>query len=104
MVLTTPDKRYIIVRGRLGRASNPTLTNAQRQAAVDSLMNDRRAVKDAKSDAVKLKAARANVQDAKVRLGERGAVWWTDGSPDYNRHLAKNSPYAEWFASLNVTS
>jgi hypothetical protein len=30
--------------------------------------------------------------------GERGPVWWSDGSPDYNRKLAKNSPYAAWWA------
>jgi len=33
-------------------------------------------------------------------LGERGPVWWADGTPDYNRHLAKNTPYAEWYAGL----
>jgi hypothetical protein len=37
---------------------------------------------------------------AKVALGERGPVWWTDGSPDFNRRLVINSPYAEWFSSL----
>jgi len=44
--------------------------------------------------------ARKRVQEAKVALGERGPVWWTDGTPDYNRHLAKNTPYAEWFAGV----
>jgi len=24
-------------------------------------------------------------------------VWWTDGAPDYNRRLARNTPYAAWF-------
>lgn len=24
---------------------------------------------------------------------ERGPVWWSDGSPDYNRHKAINTPY-----------
>lgn len=104
MVLTTPDGRYIIVRGRLWRASNPSLGGDERQAAVDSLMDARRAVKDAKGDAVKVKTARADVQAAKVRLGERGAVWWSDGSPDYDRHLARNTPYAEWFALIDIAS
>jgi hypothetical protein len=27
-------------------------------------------------------------------------VWWEDGAPDYNRCLAKNTPYAAWFAAL----
>jgi hypothetical protein len=44
--------------------------------------------------------ARAAVDRAKIALGERGPVWWTDGAPDYNRRLAKNTPYAEWFAGL----
>jgi hypothetical protein len=34
-------------------------------------------------------------------LGERGPVWWRDGAPDYNRKLAKNTPYALWFAGLD---
>lgn len=52
------------------------------------------------SDEERLRAARTAVHRAKVALGERGAVWWTDGAPDYNRHQAKNTPYREWFASL----
>jgi hypothetical protein len=27
-------------------------------------------------------------------------VWWEHGSPDLNRHLAKNSLYADWYAGL----
>ncbi len=45
-------------------------------------------------------AARKRVDLAKHLLGERGAGWWTDGAPDYNRHMVKNTPYAEWFARL----
>ena len=45
-------------------------------------------------------AARRHVDAAKHALGERGPVWWTDGAEDWNRHMAKNSPYAAWFASL----
>ena len=41
--------------------------------------------------------ARADVDAAKRALGERGATWWTDGAPDWNRKLAKNTPYSEWF-------
>lgn len=29
-----------------------------------------------------------------VALGERGPVWETGGKPDLNRHLVKNTPYA----------
>jgi hypothetical protein len=35
-----------------------------------------------------------------VALGERGPVWWDDGTPDLNRHLARTGPYAQWYASL----
>ena len=24
-------------------------------------------------------------------------MWWTDGAPDYNRRLVRNTPYREWF-------
>lgn len=92
----TPDGRYLVVRGRLWRTTNPTLDPPQRQALVDNLMNARRAVQTAlrADDPSALQKARAQVQAAKVGLGERGPVWWTDGEPDYNRYLIKNTPYA----------
>jgi hypothetical protein len=40
------------------------------------------------------------IDRVKRALGERGKPWWKDGTPDFNRHLAKNSPYAEWYALL----
>lgn len=99
-VLTTPDGRYIVVRGRLWRASNPQLPEAQRAALVHDLSAARRGVKAAlaQGDATRLAAARAAVHQAKLGLGERGAPWWTDGAPDFNRHLARNTPYAPWYA------
>ena len=95
----TPDGRYIVVRGRLWRATNPALPEDERQRLVNELMDARRAVRDAKDDAA-MKKARARVHAAKVALGERGPVWWQDGAPDHNRKLVKNTPYAEWFADL----
>ncbi len=59
-------------------------------------MSARRAVKDA-PDPENVRAARARVHNAKVALGERGAVWWTDGAPDENRRMAANSSYADWY-------
>ena len=61
-------------------------------------MDARRAVRDAGDGASAEKAARARVHAAKVALGERGPVWWDDGAPDLNRHMAKKTPYAEWWA------
>lgn len=49
-------------------------------------------------------AARRAVDAAKRALGERGPVWWTDCAPDFNRTLAKNSPYADWAASVGEGS
>lgn len=97
----TPDGRYFVVKGQLWRCSNPSLDEEVRQRLVDALMAARREVKNAKGsqDESQLKRAREKVQMAKVALGERGPVWWTDGSPDFNRRLVSNSPYAEWFSS-----
>ncbi|MBG6070444.1 MULTISPECIES: hypothetical protein [unclassified Polaromonas] len=99
----TPDARYFVVRGRLWRATNPALPEAVRSALVQQLMNARRAVKTAlgTQDANELAQARAEVDAAKIALGERGTVWWTDGATDFNRHLAKNTPYAGWYQSLD---
>ena len=91
------------MRGRLWRASNPALSEAERQRHIDALMAARRAVRDAKDDPAAMKQARAAVQAAKVALGERGQVWWTDGAPDFNRKLARNTPYAEWAADHSDT-
>ncbi|WP_454280737.1 hypothetical protein [Sphingomonas sp. Marseille-Q8236] len=69
---------------------------------VDTLMQARRSVQKAlrSGDDVELRLARLQVQAAKVALGERGPVWWTDGSPDLNRRMARNTGYAEWYAAL----
>ncbi|MDC0887257.1 hypothetical protein OAS19_05655 [Altererythrobacter sp.] len=93
----TPDGRYIIVKGRLWRATNPNLPEDERQRLVNELMDARRAVGAAmrSGDEAALKAARAAVQAAKVGLGERGPVWWDDGARDWNRYLVKNTPYAD---------
>lgn len=100
--LTTPDRRYIIVRGRLWRASNPSLPPARREDLVARLMEARRNVAAArrKDDQAAQGRARAEVEAAKIALGERGPVWWTDGAPDLNRHMAHTTPYAAWFARV----
>ena len=60
-------------------------------------MAARRAVGSAvrANDVMAAGEARARVHAAKTALGERGPVWWSDGAPDYNRRLVKNTPYAE---------
>jgi len=98
----TPDGRYFVVRGRLWRMTNPGLPPEARTEFVQALMAARRAVGVARreQDAAKEREARAAVDQAKHALGERGPVWWADGAPDYNRHLVRNTPYADWFSSL----
>jgi hypothetical protein len=100
----TPDGRYFVVRGRLWRMSNPALDDEERERQVRALMRARRALAKARTanDRAASKRARERIDRAKHSLGERGDAWWTDGAPDYNRHLARNTPYAEWFLSLSV--
>lgn len=95
----TPDGRYFVVRGRLWRKSNPNLSEARREQLVRRLMAARRSVQSGKAANNKEMEARARraVDRAKRGLGERGPVWWDDGTPDYNRHMAKNTPYADWY-------
>lgn len=94
----TPDGRYFVVKGRLWRCSNPALDENKRQALVNDLMSARRAVHHASANSPEMARAREEVDAAKRALGERGPVWWDDGAQDFNRHLAKNTPYAAWFA------
>ncbi|GAA0670407.1 hypothetical protein FHT00_000605 [Sphingomonas insulae] len=95
---TTPDGRYLMVRGRLWRKANPALSPQEHDTLVDALMTARRDVGAAlrAQDAAAEHAARARVDAAKRALGERGPVWWDDGAPDLNRHMAANTPYAAW--------
>ncbi len=97
----TPDGRYFVVRGRLWRATNPALDETIRERLVQDLMTARRHVRQYKADPLALKAAREAVDAAKIALGERGPVWWDDGAPDYNRKMAKNTPYADWFRRVS---
>jgi hypothetical protein len=98
----TPDRRYFAVRGRLWRMSNPHLAPHDKARLVKQLMAARRAVKAAKAtqDPESEAIAHGLVNEAKRGLGERGPVWWTDGTSDFNRHAVKNTPYADWYARV----
>lgn len=90
------------MRGRLWRAANPHLADVERERLVRALMDARRAVGRAKraGDSPAEAAAHADVNAAKIALGERGPPWWDDGAPDLNRRMVRNTPYAAWFAAL----
>ncbi|MBB4260073.1 MULTISPECIES: hypothetical protein [unclassified Bradyrhizobium] len=98
----TPDGRTFVVRGRLWRMANPDLAEDERASLVKRLMAARRAVRDAKADEDPdlEAAAHREVDEVKRALGERGPVWWNDGAPDFNRHMARNTPYAAWYAKV----
>ena len=71
----TPDGRFLIIKGRKWRASDPAIPPKLRQELVDELMAARRAVKAREDD------ARVRVNDAKIALGERGQPWWEESEP-----------------------
>jgi hypothetical protein len=98
----TPDGRYFIVKGRLWRCTNPSLAEEKRTILVNKLMQARHEKGTAmrRDDTAGREAARQRIDEIKTQLGERGPVWWSDGAPDWNRHMAKNTPYAEWFARV----
>jgi len=95
----TPDGRYFVVRGRLWRMANPQLPAEVRESLVKRLMDARRRLRG-NPDETQRQATRAEIDQVKRELGERGPVWWTDGAPDCNRRLAKNTPYAGWYENL----
>ena len=99
----TPDGRYIVVKERLWRATNPALSEDAAAALRSDLGRARSDVRRAKraDDAAALRDARTRVQAAKVGLGERGPVWWSDGERDFNRCLIKNTPYGAWWDGLD---
>ena len=72
----TPDNRYIVVRGRLWRAANPHLPDAEREQLVKALMAARRAVGAARMSVDKTAedGAHRDVNEAKIALGERGCL------------------------------
>lgn len=100
-VLTTPDGRHIVVRGRLWRTTNPHMPEDERKRLVSELMSARRAIKEAADDPDRLRAARKSVDAAKVA---RGPVLWTDGASNLNRHMARTTEYAGWYAAASSSA
>jgi hypothetical protein len=100
---TTPDGRYLVVRGRPWRCTNPMLAEDLRTELTRELMAARRAkgVATRAEDAAGRETARARVDAAKRSLGERGPPWWTDGAPDLTRKMAANTPYAAWGTAVD---
>ncbi|WP_422116426.1 biopolymer transporter Tol [Brachybacterium sp. UNK5269] len=77
----TEDGRYIIVKGRRWRATDPVLDEDVAAALRSELGRARSALRTAR-DAEEVAGWRARVQLAKEGLGERGAEWWTLTEPE----------------------
>lgn len=90
------------MRGRLWRLTDPALPEQERIRLVKKLMAARRAVGAARKEGDRKAEDEAHtlVDKTKHALGERGPVWWDDGGPDLNRHMASTTPYAAWYAAL----
>jgi hypothetical protein len=60
-----------------------------RDNLVNRLMAARRGERRAKTAGKAEVVAHGIVDEVKRALGERGPAWWKNGSPDFNRHMAK---------------
>ena len=69
--LVTPDGRYFVVRGRLWR--NPGLDEAERHEIVGRPMATRRAVRDAKMEALQTEDARWHKEKERLETALRRA-------------------------------
>ena len=77
----TDDGRYVVIKGRRWRATDPSIPDDRRAELTRILMAWRREVKRTKGTAGE-SAARAGVQAAKVALGERGSPPWWEQTED----------------------
>lgn len=77
---TTDDERWLVVRGRRWRRTDPSLPSALVAALTSHLGRGRAGVRVAKSsgDDEQVAAARRRVGLAKAGLGERGPRWWEE--------------------------
>lgn len=97
----TPDGHYFVVRDRLWRCTNPSLSTAERSELQKRLMNARRRMKK-ETPAEEREQAKHEVQFAKEALGERGPVWWTDGGAICDRRMVYNTGYRNWWETLQA--
>jgi hypothetical protein len=82
--------------------ANPGLGETERAELVGRLMEARRPVRGARKAADPEAEAMAHRAVDQVKQALGGPVWRGDGSPDLNRHMAKNTLYAEWYANSSL--
>lgn len=109
----TPDGHYFVVRGRLWRCTDPSLTDERRSELTKQLMDARRAIgalnrsKRSKDGSggddgqTAMRDARDAVQKAKEGLGERGDVWWNKEEGEVcDRKMVWNTGYKHWWQQI----
>ncbi|WP_206487774.1 hypothetical protein [Rhodococcus sp. KRD162] len=85
---STEDGRYVVIKGRRWRATDPKIPE-QRDAELRSILMDwRREVKRTSG----APEARAGVQATKVALGERGTPWWEQSDDERRRRWETELP------------
>lgn len=77
----TEDGRYLVVRGRRWRATDPSLSESVASRLRSELGRARSALRGSR-DPVVIAAWRERVQLAKEGLGERGTAWWEMSEAD----------------------
>jgi len=87
----TGDGRYIVIKGRRWRASDPAIPELRRAELTWTLMAWRREVRRTKGTAEE-PTARAGVHATKVALGERGAPWWEQSDREREARWSASVP------------
>ena len=95
----TPDGRYFVVRGGCGGCRILRWKRGSGKTRAKADAGEGRCRAGGGNDADLARRARRRVNEAKVALGERGPVVGRR-PPDYNRQMAVNTPYGQWFTSL----
>lgn len=83
LCIPTTDGRHFSVDGRLWRRSDPRLSEERRAELAKQLMTGMRMKGQGQTA-----DGKALVQDAKLRLGERGTPWWELDRPYDTDHPA----------------
>ena len=91
----TEDGRYVVVRGRRWRATDPQVPAEVAAVLRRELMSARRAVGAAlrSGDEGAEREARARVHRAKTALGERGTPWWEQSSQERRERWEAGLPW-----------
>jgi hypothetical protein len=87
----TPDGRYLVIKGRRWRATDPAIPDARRDELTRVLMAWRRDVRRTKGTDEE-RTSRAGVQAAKVALGERGTPWWEQSDDERRARWSAEVP------------